>query len=47
MITAQKMVRKEIAFEYSLGVPSFTPERELTLSAALLLPTSREVLVLI
>ena len=30
MITAQKMVRKEIAFEYSLGVPSFTPEGELT-----------------
>lgn len=30
MITAQKMVRKEMAIEYSLGVPSFTPEGELT-----------------
>ena len=30
MITTQKMVRKEISFEYSLGVPSFTPEGELT-----------------
>ena len=30
MITASKMVRKEMAIEYSLGVPSFTPEGELT-----------------
>ena len=30
MVTTQKMVRKEMAIEYSLGVPSFTPEGELT-----------------
>ena len=30
MITTQKMVRKEIAIEYSLGVPTYTPEGELT-----------------